>query len=436
MILKEIIGVYVGDEGAQYLRLSKAFPWSKRLVVKDACEVKGNGISCLKKILQKRRYFPGRKIYLALPRQIFFARNIILPSMPVEDAVASVANSMAIYSHLPVEEILFDVYVNRVSKTELSLLIYYALEKDIAPFLNVFKATGHGKALQGLFPLSHGASAWAVLNGYKEKRGILLEGEDSCELALYNGQGPLKSAMRLKDSSTESGIQLKQELLSVEKLTLDHVTGFSTFENAKQFSHLPTPGENAGVAALAPCLAGFQELSVDGTPTRLKLFKPLPLVFILALVLVVSGFFLHGNAEKNRDSALLANKELQQGIKVLKKEIAPLAKSRAVLKKAESFREDVETFMAERPSLNAYINEIARVVPQDTWFAHFSYSPGKITMQGEAVEALKVVEALRGSSMFTSVKLMGSVSRASVGTERFRVDLTIEEKKGEALDKP
>jgi len=169
LIFKEIIGIYVDENGLEAIRLIRILPWSKRVVVKESAKDSGNGIACLTRFLEKRRYFPGRKIFLALPRHLFFVRNVELPSMSVEDAVASISNSMSIYSHLPVEDILFDFYINRVSKQGLNVLIYYAPAKDIFPFLNVVKSTKHEKKLQGLFPLFHGACAWAIVNGYHEQ---------------------------------------------------------------------------------------------------------------------------------------------------------------------------------------------------------------------------------------------------------------------------
>ncbi len=430
MIFKEIIGLYAEADGLHILRLTKFFPWSKRVTVKEYSNLKGNGITCLSNFLQKIRYSSNPKFFLALPRDLFFVRNITMPSMPVEDAVASISNSMSIYSHLPVEDIWFDIFVNRVSKQELNVLIYYAVAKDIAPFLNVFRNTGYEKSLNGLFPLSYGVCTWLVLNGYNEKKGVWLEAADRyCELATYNNKGPLKSIIRLKDSSVISQIQMKKELLAEgASLDIEDVLTFKDIRNIKILRQLPSLSANRAVAAVAPCIAGSQNLCVDDKPTRLKLLKPWPLIFFTAIILFMISFFLYTELQKNRDTSLLANQEIKQAINELKKEIAPLSKSRTILKKAEGFREDIESFMNDRPLLNSYINEIARVVPKGTWFAHFTYAPETITMQGEATEALKVLEALRGIKMFTSVKLMGSVSRADVNTERFRVDLDIDKK--------
>ena len=62
--------------------------------------------------------------------------------------------------------------------------------------------------------------------------------------------------------------------------------------------------------------------------------------------------------------------------------------------------------MQTRPALYTVINEIAALVPDGTWFANFTFNNNNITLRGTGSDALKTVEALRSSKLFSNVMLV------------------------------
>jgi Tfp pilus assembly protein PilN len=111
----------------------------------------------------------------------------------------------------------------------------------------------------------------------------------------------------------------------------------------------------------------------------------------------------------------------------LQQRVRPLEKTRDALKKAESLSADIEDFIRLRPRLFSCFNEIARLVPEGTWFSRSSFQGAELTLHGQSRDALKVMESLRTSAMFDQVKLAGSVSRNPAGTEQFSLTIRLKD---------
>jgi Tfp pilus assembly protein PilN len=111
----------------------------------------------------------------------------------------------------------------------------------------------------------------------------------------------------------------------------------------------------------------------------------------------------------------------------LQQRIRPHEKTRDVINKAKTLSTDIEDFIRLRPRLFSCFNEIARLVPEGTWFSRSSFQGAELTLQGQSREALKVVESLRTSALFEQVKLSGSVSRNPAGTEQFSLIIRLKD---------
>ena len=118
---------------------------------------------------------------------------------------------------------------------------------------------------------------------------------------------------------------------------------------------------------------------------------------------------------------------VKKEIIALEKEIDPILQAKTALERAAEYKGDVEDFVLSKPPLYSYLNDLALNVPENTWFAHLSYKPGIISMQGEGDDVLKVVEFLRMSDKYKEVKLKGSVSRTKEGKDKFMIDLILKD---------
>jgi Tfp pilus assembly protein PilN len=187
----------------------------------------------------------------------------------------------------------------------------------------------------------------------------------------------------------------------------------------------PLPTENMGIAAVSPTLSRKQEISLDGTPTRLKYFRPAKVIVSLIIVLVLGMGLLTWQASKKNSGKSRELVALQGQVERLKKRIQPLQNDLEVLKRSSQFFNNIDEFMASRPNLYTVLNKVAKLVPDGTWFSNCSFERGTVTLRGTSADAVKVLETLRKSGLFAQVKLIGSVSRGRTGQERFGLSLEL-----------
>lgn len=429
MIFKELAGFCVHHEGVDRIRMTGPLPsvlkYRAGMKVKDSERMKGTPLKLLEESLLRLNVSKRRSVFLTLPRELFFSRNVRLSGMSLEDAVDSVKNNISIYSHLPAEEIVFDIFFNKNASHNktIELLVYYASRKDIEPYLHLFRKTGHIKSLVSVTPFSFSLCAWSVLNGYARYKGIVIKSGNACEFASFTESGPLNSYFHTDEKADDVCAELAEAASRNGEFRIQDFQPFEEIENSSKFKKLPRPEKNMAVAAIAPFLLKLQKFSLDGTPPKLKFFNPAPLRVMLCLACAVSAFYMYDDAKQRMNQQLSQNKKLSDRIEMLENRIKPMEDFRETLKKAEGLRGDVEQFMKSRPDLYRIINEVASLVPEGTWFDHSTYSDGKFTFHGESKKALEVVNALRQSDRFEKVELLGSVNRTNTGIERFRVEI-------------
>ncbi len=369
-----------------------------------------------------------KAIYLTLPRNSFSARELQLPPMSMEDALESIQNSLSMTCHLPLDEIYYDIHLCRTAREHINALIFYAPRKEMNVYLDIFLETNLQDALKGLFPVSFGMSAWLDLQGYDMPMGLILSQENVYELSLYRKGGYLFSGTWPISEGTAGGKPLTDSIKSRFEITdnlIFYLDGNNTHQlpspPADHLSRLPLISENMGIAAVAPSLAGQQNISVDGSPPRLATFKPKRLFIPLVLLFLLAICFIHGKAIWDISSLKEKKLNLSAEIEALEKKVAPLEQKRKIMRKAHRSQKDIEAFMETRPGLFTLINEVARRVPDGTWFSHMSYERGALTMKGQSPEAFQTLEALRSSNAFDQVNLNGTVSKDRTGAERFSI---------------
>ena len=202
----------------------------------------------------------------------------------------------------------------------------------------------------------------------------------------------------------------------------------------KPFSDLPRITENLGVAAIAPVISGRRSISLDGNPAKIKSL-PLRWIFIpsvLAIVFLATLFTWRVDQELIRLEQ--DSKAFQTNVEQLNKRLEPIEQNRALLKEAQETMKDVNDFLKTKPRLFRHINDIARLVPENTWFTNLSFKDGVITLQGESKDALKVIEILREAGLFAQVRLSGSVSRLKTGVERFTFSVKLKDQESDTLE--
>jgi Tfp pilus assembly protein PilN len=440
MVIKEHIGIYLGKEALHYCCAARNIPSWQKAIPGSAMDpsgiIHGPALATLREILQRFSPKMGRQIFLALPRNRFFVRDIQLPPIPMEDALVSVQSMLPVTCHLPLDDIYHDVYLCRMPDGRVNALVIYALRKEIQPLLEIFREIGHEKSLAGLFPVSLGIGAWLSLQQFDMPMGVVIsEDSSSSELAVYQRSGCVYSISWQSASAADGDKAIRESTCAKFHLAADHIYDLDDTDGGlplpdplqDKLPWLPPIRENLGVAALAAAQSSQQLVFLNGGVSRIKVFHLwklfLPVVLVLSVILSVWTVKMNHSIARESESVSAMKTQAQQ----LQQQIRPLEKTRDALKKTKSLSDDIEDFIRLRPRMFTCFNEIARLIPEGTWFSRSSFQGAELTLQGQSKDALKVMESLRTSPLFDQVKLVGSVSRSPSGTEQFSLTIRLKD---------
>jgi len=440
MVIKELVGIYLEKDVLHYCGAIRTVSSWASAISGSSMEpfgvIPGQAPATLRELLQRVSPKPGRRFFLALPRSRFFIRDIQLPPVPMEDALMSVQSMLPVTCHLQLDDIFHDIYFCRMPDGKVNALVIYALRREILPVLDIFRETGHEKSLSGLFPLSLGIGAWLSHQQYAMPMAFVIPHENSSgELAIYHQAGCVYS-MSLQNAWTPDEAAAGMEsVLARFNLPADSLYGLEHSDNCfslpvppqNKLSWLPSIQQNLGVAALSVALSGKQRIFLNGSLSRVQVFRPwklfVPAFCVLSVLLALWTVNLNHAVGRGKQSVAEMKDEVQQ----VQQKVRPLEKVRDVLKKTESLSADIDDFIRLRPRLFSCFNEIAKLIPEGTWFSRSNIQGAEMTLQGQSRDALKFVESLRTSPLFEQVKLAGSVSRAPSGVEQFSLTLRLKD---------
>ncbi|RLB26509.1 MAG: hypothetical protein DRG71_02005 [Deltaproteobacteria bacterium] len=443
----DIVGLYVEKDRLLYCCIRKGlFGVSLKEPGPDLAPhgtITGTDYSGLRKFLDG--LYPSKfEMFLALPRSTFFARDMSLPAMDLEEAWASVQNNLSVYCHLPLDEIYHDVLLSQYDDGRINALVFYAHRKEIDRILSVFDEAGKRHLLKRVVPFSMGVYHWLNMQGYRMPLTLVLPSQEgSYELGLYSDEGFLYSASWPQSEGATvgelvlEGLAAKFGNVNGEPYFLDgHNTPGLPPPKPNRLNGLPLINENPSVAAIAGALSRGRQISLDGRPVKVRQLRPwhvlLPLCVILFLLLGYLTLSSYKEVRGVGEEVKLVGARVQR----LREKIKPLEKEINRLEESEKLFRDIESYVKGKPDLYKVINEIATVVPEGTWFSHLSYDKGKLTLRGTSNDALQVLKSLRKSEMFGEVRLVGSVSRNRFDNERFRIVLHLVESKGQESKRP
>ena len=444
---QDVIGLYLEKDQLHYIYLT----WTRQGLrptrpgpsLEPYGSVQEPAPWSLKQFLEWMNIFPlveghttakTRLIYLGLSRNRFFARDLELPPMPMEDALESVKNSLPVCCHLPLEEIYYDIHLCRQDKGNINALILYGSRKDMDVYLNIFRETGHLDSLRGLFPISYGMGAWLSLQQYPMPLGLILRQDSAYELAIYQKNGCLFSGTWPVSEGIAGGAPLINSAKSKFQVPGERIFHFNNsgeptlaLPSTDLLEGLPSITENLGVAAACLALSARQEISIDINPPHLAAIRPLRLFapIILAFILIASFLTWKVNWDIGNQEQKLSALKLE--LNGLEEELKPIEQDRQIVREADRFLKDAGEFIKTRPRIFTIINEIALCLPEETWFSNLDFQKGEMTVKGESPDAFKVIEALRSTEIFEQVTLTGSVSREKAGTERFSLSLKLKD---------
>jgi general secretion pathway protein L len=139
---------------------------------------------------------------------------------------------------------------------------------------------------------------------------------------------------------------------------------------------------------------------------------------LLALLGALAAQHLHERARLAAD--------LEARVEQAKAEAEDVAALREGLLAAHARASFLRLARQERVPAIAVLDEVSRVLPDDTWLARLDLAGDALDLQGEAKEATRLIALLDGSAMLAEVQFRSPVTRTPDGTaERFHVGARI-----------
>ncbi|WP_028325163.1 PilN domain-containing protein [Desulfatirhabdium butyrativorans] len=434
---RKLIGLYIGARRMQVTAVEKSgFHWKPMAIDWDSAAGGPPGgesdLHALRELLRRVPPRAGLAWYLALPRSGFFFRDLSLPAMPLEDALLSVQSMVHILVHLPIEEVYYDVQLSRKPDRTIRAMLVYAPRKKIDPFRDIFRDAGHESRLKAIFPLSVGIGAYLSLKRHDFPLALEIGYNDGREIAVYDELG-CRGTFYARNGGQESIAGFRQSVgVSPDRLfSLDGTDGTTVLPEVdpNPLPVLPDIQDNLAAAALASGLSAQQVISVDDTPTRLRLFPFWKTVGAAVALLVLACGIWTGLAFRKIDHNKVRLAQLREHHNQLEQQVRPLERNRQSAEHAKQMIADMDEFLNHRAGTFRLINNIAELVPEGTWFSRFTFSEKEITVQGQSKDAIKALEALRTSAFLDQVKLTGSVMKAPNGLEQFTMTMKLKEEK-------
>ncbi len=123
--------------------------------------------------------------------------------------------------------------------------------------------------------------------------------------------------------------------------------------------------------------------------------------------------------------------ELEQAIQEVQAEVG---KSKALSAELEKVMKDFEFVEKRRRSANrmlVLLNELSRVLPDDTWLQRLEINDRRVVLQGESADGSKVLSLIENSPFFENTRFAAPVVRiASTESDRFNVQADIVQEAG------
>ncbi|MGD9971450.1 MAG: PilN domain-containing protein [Desulfatirhabdiaceae bacterium] len=442
---KQILGIYLDKTTLQYACAEKKIvSWHLQ---KPAQELEpfgelpdGDGPG-LRDFLKKIPVQKKRQLIILLPGNLFVAREIQLPAMALEEALTAVKNMLELVCHLPVAEIFHDILLCRLPDKRINALIIYAPKRDISPVLDIVRETGHERSLKAVAPVALGLSVWLNLQKQPMPMGLVTSG-DEMDISIFTTNGCLYSASvslpHPGGGNSIAAISSRMKLSVDRFFSLHPGTGLQTLvvqpcHGLKLFQDIPGPFM---AAALAYGFNPGQNISISGSPTRLRIFPWWKTWLIIAVLTSLWPVFWTWNTTRRIDANTAEIAQLKTRNRQLSDVIRPLEKNRDADQGKKLLIDELNTFMNTRPKVFAWLNGIADKVPEGTWFSRCTLTGQDLVVQGQSKDAIRVLEALRGLDVVEQVKLMGTVTKGPDGMELFTMNIRMHETVPPAADNP
>ncbi len=412
---------------------------------------------------RKKARIKKPKVSVCIPRNEVLFQQVRLPVAAKENLRQVLDYELERYIPFAPDEVYYDFQVLKEEQDSVHVLLVTARKELIRAYLDTL-------SLADCQPVSVEVTTSALFNAFayseaasaKGAQALIRPSREGGELILIaGGRLAYSHPFRWKEGAASSVSQVKMELqqallhlsnedpitaqdVTREGLTCTVLNGSHTSEEMDRFaaeSGLPLtmglkplrlkgmPADFAPLAAAyGTALKGLKKvsLSVNLLPQeRRKQLKRPSIVPTVILVISVAGLGLAwGSIIVARERQQL--RDLTTQVEKLNPEIAAAEKMEKESGQIRKSTGALEQIRGEDPSQLEVLKELTALIPENTWLNRFTYSKGKVQIEGEAPSASDLIPILERSSLFQDAKFPAPITKTPEGQERFKIEVAIE----------
>lgn len=122
-----------------------------------------------------------------------------------------------------------------------------------------------------------------------------------------------------------------------------------------------------------------------------------------------------------------------QAVDTLKSQLKSLEKQTRVVEdqqhEIDALRQQTQRLLdikTQSPSLVAVLNELSRLLKDDTWLTHFQFAENRLQIQGQSPAASSLIGLLEDSAYFSNVSFVSPLTQdKTTGRERFQISMDV-----------
>lgn len=164
---------------------------------------------------------------------------------------------------------------------------------------------------------------------------------------------------------------------------------------------------------------GYNFLPSEQRHARANVWLWINLGLVAASVLLL--FLAMGRLLDNRADAI---ESLRQASEAAHDEARSVARMRSTLEDAATAANFLAVEKARQPSAVLLLDELSRLLPDDTWLERLNFSRGEVTLSGQSGQAPRLVEILQASQLLRDPALSGPIQPDS-RTRKDRFNITL-----------
>ncbi|RUM87531.1 MAG: hypothetical protein DSZ23_05665 [Thermodesulfatator sp.] len=436
---KEILGVHIGENNLEFASLRKKFSSWERFYPAFIPEVTGrNGMERLESLLTSLKPKRTRRICISIPRSRYFLRELSFPGLTLQEAEGSARMAVGMHSHLPKEEIYFDVWP-LAQNGQSRVLLAYAKRSYIDPILEIVRRSGHRRSMHCICPSGLGTDIFLRMSRQIKFPALSLHQEEKEYVINLHGLTEWEGSHLVRQEGDFLNIQKILEMLPPRFRHVENIfrignlaPELSSMEIADPCSKLEelkvfcAKGEiDGGLTACFTGTSSFPQISFQDSPRKRPLFLRINTFQWAAAALAAAILLVTGLKAIKLGQISTAYSKNQKQLQQLEKQYQPLRKIEEKIERIKKLEKDMDDFIHERPRVLKILKALADTTPLEAWIRSCTIRGGIVRVSAEGGSAVDTMEKWRKNPLFSEVKLVSPVTKNRQQQERYTVELKL-----------